>query len=450
MSIRSVTDNEKILAIAGALLKLAAPVVVTRTGVVAISVVDLAMVSYVSTLEVGELALAQQALMFFIYTGLGLVMGTLVLASQAYGAGKYREVGAIWRHSLSYATTLGVLGFLMCLPSVAFFTAIGADPDLIEGGSRVLIAYGLGVPAQMIGFSCGFFLEAINRPIWVSISMIVANVLNIILNALLIFGFWGLPELGAEGAAIATTIVRFVVAILLIWRIWTLRDHKQFGIREKLTTKWSDWAEQRKIGYAAGASLGAEVAGFAILGLMAAQLGAASMAGYGLLFQIQSVFFMLASGLGTATTVRVGMAYRPDDKALALRVAQTGIGLIVLIMTAVAVLYWTVPEGILRIFNGTPALMALVLPLMWISGFAVIVDGAQFVLSNALRGFGETWWPTIIQSSAFLVIMLPSAYWGVAVLNLGVAALLWGVVIGCAASVILQYVRLIVIASATP
>jgi len=450
MSIHSAREIEKTTAIAAALLRLAGPVVVTRTGVIAISVVDLAMVSYVSTLEVGELALAQQGLMFLIYTGLGLVMGTLVLGAQAYGAGKYEDMGPIWRRSLPYAGLLGLLGFLLCLPSALFFSFIGADPQLIDGGSRVLIAYGVGVPAQLIGFSCGFFLESMNRPAWVSISMVIGNALNIALNALLIFGLWGVPQMGAEGAAIATTIVRFAIAAILVWRIWTLRDQDRFQIRIPVKTRWKDWAEQRKIGYGAGASLGAEVAGFSILGMMAAGLGAAEMAGYGLLFQVQSVFFMLASGLGTATTVRVGMAYRPDDKSGAFKVAQVGAGLICLIMLAVAVLFWTIPESIIRIFNGTPALLALVVPLMSISGLAVIVDGAQFVLSNALRGFGETWWPTIIQSLAFLVIMVPSAYWGMAVLNLGVAGLLWGIVIGCTISVLLQYVRLVLIARSVP
>jgi MATE family multidrug resistance protein len=144
------------------------------------------------------------------------------------------------------------------------------------------------------------------------------------------------------------------------------------------------------------------------------------------------------------------MAYRPDDKRGAFKVAQVGTGLIFLIMLAAALLFWTIPESIIRIFNGTPALLALVVPLMSISGLAVIVDGAQFVLSNALRGFGETWWPTIIQSLAFLVIMVPTAYWGMAVLNLGVAGLLWGIVIGCTVSVLLQYARLFLIARPIP
>lgn len=450
MSIHSARELEKTPAIAGALLRLAGPVIVTRAGVVAFGVVDLAMVSYVSTLEVGELALAQQGFMILIYSGLGLLMGTLVLGAQAFGAGRYEEMGRIWRRSLPYAALMGLLGFLLCLPSQLFFAAIGTDPEITAGGSRVLIAYGAGIPAQLIGFACGFFLEAMNRPTWVSISMVIGNILNIALNALLIFGLWGFPQMGAEGAALATTIARIAIAAILIWRIWTLKDRDLFNVRTPVKTKWKDWAEQRKIGYAAGASLGVEVAGFSALGLMAASLGAAEMAGYGLIFQVQSVFFMLASGLGTATTVRVGMAYQPDDRRAAFKVAQVGMGLIFLIMFGVALLFWLAPQAVVSIFNGTPALLALVVPLMSISAIAVIFDGAQFVLSAALRGFGETWWPTIIQSSAFLVIMVPAAYWGMAVLGLGVAALLWGIVIGCAVSVLLQYLRLILLARPVP
>ena len=138
--------------------------------------------------------------------------------------------------------------------------------------------------------------------------MIFANVLNLTLNFLLIFGLGHWSGLGAEGAALASSIVRYCIAGILIWVIWTLKDHQAFGVRDKVHSRWSDWREQRRIGYGAGASLGAEVAGFAILGLLAAQLGAVSMAGFGLLFQVQSVFFMLASGLGTATAVRVGIS----------------------------------------------------------------------------------------------------------------------------------------------
>ncbi|MFZ5608092.1 MAG: MATE family efflux transporter [Pseudomonadota bacterium] len=433
---------------AEALMRLAAPVILSRTGVVAISVVDLAMVSYFSTQAVAELAAAQQILMFLIVLGLGLLMGTLVLTAQAFGAGDHHRAGRVWRRSLPYAAVIGAMAALASISGPFLFTAAGVEPTLIPGAARAMIAYGLGMPGHFIAIACAFFLEGINRPLWVSASIVLANILNLVLNAVFIFGALGLPGLGATGAALATSLVRWALAGLLVWRIWTLDDHARFGIRVKDRQDAAGWRKQRQLGYAAGASLGAEVAGFSALGVIAGRLGIVEMATYGLVFQVQSVAFMLASGLGTATTVRVGMALAAGGGHDARRAAWTGLGLCLACLAVVALGYVTVPEAILTVFGGDTVIIATALPVMGIAGAALLVDGSQFLLSNALRGYGETWAPTLIQGLAFLGVMIPLALWLTEGVGLGLVGLFLAVAGGCGLSVALQGARMVYLGNA--
>ena len=153
-----------------------------------------------------------------VLIGVGLLQGTVILVAQAHGARDSATCGAYWRVSFVHGAVLGVVMALLCLLGRWTLEATGQEPEVVIGGGRVLEMIAWGAPALMMWVVCTHFLEGLSRPIPGMLVMFAAVLLNALLNWIFIFGNWGGPEMGAEGAAIATSLVRWVMfgALLVV------------------------------------------------------------------------------------------------------------------------------------------------------------------------------------------------------------------------------------------
>src|SRR5690606_5017065 len=128
-------------------------------------------------------------------------------------------------------------------------------------------------------------------------------------------GLSGLPVEGAVASAWATFFARGSLAVFLIIYIWRLPEARALGVFHPPRGDAADAAEQRKIGYGAGASYFVEVAAFAGMTLIAGQLGALGVAAWTVVLNISAVIFMLPLGLSAATGVLVARAHGAGDRA---------------------------------------------------------------------------------------------------------------------------------------
>ena len=308
------------------LLKLAAPVIVARAGLMVMSAVDILIVARYSSEELAYLGLGTLPASMLVTAGIGMLLGTMILTSHAVGAGRFEECGPIWRRSLPYALLIGILAALASLLGEPFFRLTGQEPDVAEGGARVLAVLGAGLPAAMLYAVSAFFLEGLKRPLPGMVVMIAANLLNVPLNFILVWGAWGIPAMGAEGSAWATTTVRWMLALSLLAYVWNLGDRSLLRIRLPAGQWWRGAAHQRRLGYAAGASLALESSAFSILGLFAGMVGPLALGAYTISLNLIALPFMTAVGLASATGVRVGVAYGRRDRHDVVMAGWTGLG----------------------------------------------------------------------------------------------------------------------------
>ncbi len=322
-----------------ALLRLATPIVLARSGIIMMSTVDMLMVGRYDSKEMAYLSIGSSLIMPIVVIGLGLLTGTLVLTANRFGAGEIRQCGEIWRQSLLYAIFIGLVGLLIAQASEPILIAFGQTPELVVQGGNVMQITGLGLPAFMVILTTAFFLEGIKRPIPWMIVMIIANVVNIVLNWIFIFGELGVSAMGADGAAWATTVVRYISAAMLIGYVLWMGDHHVFSVRGRLWTPWRSWMRQRRIGYAASISLAAETNAFAVITVFAGWIGILPLAAFGITFNLITMVFMVTLGLGSATSVRVGMAHgakRHIDLALC---GFSGFGVYTVVVIGVGFLF---------------------------------------------------------------------------------------------------------------
>jgi len=286
-----------------------------------------------------------------------------------------------------------------------------------------------------VACAASFWLEGLSRPGPAMIIMWLANVVNLLFLLLLVPGVFGLPALGAVGAAWATFAARaFLVAGLLVY-IARMAEARELGVFAKPARDRLAEAEQRKIGYGAGASNFFEVAAFASLNVVAGWIGTLALAAWTVVLNVISMVFMAPLGLAAATAVLVSSAYGGRDRAGVIRAAMVGFGVTAVFGVVVSFIIWPAAPWIAAAYTTDPQVIAVAAAALALSCLFLLADGLQVVIAQALRARGDVWMPTITHLTSYVVIMMPLAWWLALPMGMGVTGLVWAVILASLVSV---------------
>ena len=394
------------------LVNLSIPIILQRLGIMMLGIVDTAMVARYSTTEVAFQGIANSAIgSTLIVAIIGLMMGTMVLTSNAFGAKDYKECGHIWRRSMPYGLAIGIVGMIVCLFGEQLLLMAGQTSEIAQGGGEVARVLSIGILMTGLMLGSQFFLEGINRPLPGMVFMMIANVINIFLNWVLVWGHLGFDPMGAVGSAWATSIIRTFLTIALFVYIFQKLDREKYGIMDKVNMKWAFWKKHRHIGYAAGLTNTIEHLGFAVLYVFAGFLGNISLGALPIAFTVFGVPFMICYGVAGATAVRVGIARgRGDHQDMALA-GMCGLAFNGMICLPMMVLLYFFPGFIANLFSEDALLVAATIPLIALSVWMLFMDTAQTVMGNALRGAQDIWMPAFYYVICYSILMIPLAYY---------------------------------------
>ena len=428
-------------------MRLAAPVMLARLGVLTIVTMDTAMSGHASGDDLAWYAVAIAPQIPLLLIGIGLLMGTIVMTAQAIGSGTPERCGAIWRTALAHAAVAGVVMAVACAFGESFLLATGQPDDIAAGGGRVLAALGYGLPAILLYVATSFFLEGIGRPVPGMVIIIGANVLNVGLNWLLIFGHGGFPALGAEGAAIATSIVRwcmFAAAALFVLRYV---NRRRFGITAAADPAQRLGPRMRRVGLPMGIAHGLEASAFSVMTLFAGLLGAAQVGGFSIPMNLLALAFMGGIGLSTAASIRVGNAVGRGDPAGVRWAGWVAVGVAVIYLAVFAMVFVLMPTWLATLYTTDAAVLAIAVPTILVGAIAAIPDGVQGVLMGALRGASDVWPATVLYVLAFWVVMVPLGYWLAVTREMGAPGLMFAVVAGATVAAVLLGWRFLLVSA---
>ncbi len=409
---------------------LAWPVVLARSGALVMAAVDTAMTGRAGADELAFIGLGLAPTISLLVIGLGLLLGTTVLTAQADGAGAERECGMVWRVAMRHAVVIGLAFLVLCWFGEAFLLAIGQDPVLAEGAGRVIVAFGWGMPPVMLTLATTFFLEGISRPIPGMLIMLGANVVNFGLNWIVIYGHFGLPALGAEGAMLTTSATRWLVLAAFLIYVFTMRDGARYGLDLPVAGAAEIGRRLRRLGYPMALAHGLETTAFAALTMMAGYLGTTAVAGYQVAMNILTVLFMAALGIGTATGIRVGNAVGRQDPPGLRRAGWTGLGLVIVLMALLGLWLGSYPGWFAAIYSQDRAVLAVAATTLIVAALMLVFDGSQAALVQALRGAGDVWVPMQIQLLWTWGIAVPCGAYLAFRLGWGAPGLMGGVCVG--------------------
>ena len=411
------------------LMNLAWPVIISRVGILTLGITDTVMVGRYASEHLAYLGLGMVPSNIYILIMIGLLMGTPVLVSNKFGAEDYKQTGHVWWNALPWGFFIGLVGMVFCFFGEAFLLLSGQSPELAEAGGRISIIAGLSLPLAAIHMTTGFFLEGIRNPRPGMIIMIAANIINIFANYAMVYGLYGLPEMGAEGSIWATFIVRCAQVVAILSYVWLFLDHEKYGVR-KPKISWREGRDLRRIGYASGISMGLENGAFNVLVLFAGFLGTVAVAAHVIMINVFALFFMMGLGFGVATSVSVGNAYGAGDMEAVKRWAWLGLSVQTVVMIAAGVLQFFTADIAAGFFSEDAEVIRLAAALIaWVS-IGIVFDTGQSLLAMSLRARGDTWIPTLIHFISYGLVMIPLAYWMIFPLGRGAMGLADGVILG--------------------
>jgi MATE family multidrug resistance protein len=392
-------------------LKIAVPVMIGQLGHITVSVADSVMVGTLGTIPLASAALANSLFAVFMVFGIGVIFAITPLVANADGKrGKHLQ-GIILHHGFWISAVLGVILFLLISALGPFLHLMKQDPGVVPLTLPYLNIISASVIPLLIFLSFKQFAEGLSDTRVAMLISVGCNLLNIGFNYLLIFGNFGFPELGLNGAGWATLLARILMMAAMWWYVMRNQRFAKYNI--SLFTRRVRQTVARRIidvGVPSGLQYIFEVAAFSIAAVLAGMISASALAAHHIAINIASVSYMAATGLGAAASVRIGNQMGRRDPANLKRAART-----LFAMTA----GWMAFAGlIILLFRGQLAGFysedALVIDLAVKMLFVVVLfqlsDGLQAVGLGALRGFQDVRIPTLITFIAYWVITLPAAW----------------------------------------
>ncbi|MDP2148415.1 MAG: MATE family efflux transporter [Hoeflea sp.] len=443
MALTAPRDGQSWGAHVRATLVLGLPLVGTQIAQIAIATTDVIMLGWYGTEELAATVLGSQAFFIVYIFGVGFASAILPLAAQAEGRKDPTHVRRSVRMGmwilLLYAAV--VMPFLWYLEPMLI--ALGQKPELAALASDYIRIAQWGMFPALAMMALRSFFAARSRAGIVLWSALIGTLVNGVLNYALIFGHFGAPEMGVQGAAVASVISSTV--IFLIMAAWAVLHplHLEYRLFQRFwRPEWPAFFEVFRLGVPIGFTILAEVGLFMAASLMMGWLGTVELAAHGIAIQLASISFMIPLGLSHAATVRVGQAYGRGDMQDLARAAHTVMGLSVVISFAAASLFWLAPEALVGLFvdkaNVDAAeLIAVAVPLLLVAAAFQIFDAIQAIGSGLLRGIKDTRIPMFIAVISYWPVGLSAAYglgfglgyggpgiWAGLALGLGVAAVL--------------------------
>lgn len=427
---------------AGTTLGLGLPLVAASLLQMSMSFVDTVMAGNLSTHDLAAVAVGSSILMPVIMFGSGVLMALTAIVAQDYGAGRTDLIGRNVRQALWLCAALAIPGILFlrnALP-VMLFMQIEHGTSLLASG--YLDAASWGLLPMFFYFAFKQFNEAVSVTRPAMYFAFVGLLFNIAGNYVLMYGKLGFPALGAIGTGYATAIVAWVMCLCMLVYTWRKPSFKSYAIFS--TIRLPDWhhiREMLKIGLPIGITITMEVTMFAIVSLLMGALGTMAVAAHQIALNFSSITFMIAFGLSSAVTVRVGQTYGRKTIRDARFVGYVGVGLATMIMCTTAVLMFTFPELITSIYTGDAELTEMAVSLLFMAAIFQISDGLQVSGSAALRGLKDTRVPMYVNLLAYWIIGLPTAYMLGYHTALGPRGLWIGLIAGLTVAAILHNVR---------
>ena len=395
-------------------------------------VVDTIVVGRVSAQALASVAVGNMYFYAVSIFGMGGLLALDPIVSQAVGAGDEPAIGRALQRGVLLAVLLAVFASACFLPAAGVLRVLDQPAEIIPDAARFVRIMILSTLPLFAFTVLRQTLQSMTivRPIVIAI--ILANIVNLVLNWVLVFGHLGFAPMGVAGSAWATTVGRAVLFLVVLVGAWPrLRPFALPLQRESLEP--GALLRMLKLGLPIGMHHLLEYGVFGTVMVLMGTLGTVQVASHQVAINLASLTFMVPFGISMAGGVLVGQAVGRGDADAARRAAGAAVFCGTIFMAAMGVVFLALPELLASIYTRDVSVIALSIVLLRVAGVFQIFDGLQVVGVGILRGVGDTRVPMLAGLFGFWVVGMPISLWLGLGLDAGAVGLWWGFVGGLGA-----------------
>jgi len=398
---------------------LAVPVFFAQLSQMLMGVVDTIMTGHYRTADMAAVAVATSIWVPVSLFGIGVMLALTPLIAQRLGAGDRKSVPHLLRQGVVLAMSLSaplVAILLLLAHNIHWF---GLEPDLARITAGFLRAISCGLPGFLLFIAVRGLLDGDARTRPAMLIAFCGLLLNIPCNYLLIYGRYGLPELGGVGSGVSTAIAHWFMGIALVWYTRRAASYKDLqplyaplwrGVPEMPRLDFSLMARILRIGVPGALALLFEVSCFTICPLLLAPLGTTVVAGHQVAMNFTSLLFMIPLALCITSTIRVGRCLGEGRPVAGQTASWTALsaGFVMACATCVGIIL--LRDEITGLYTNDPLARALAAHLLLYTAAFQLVDAVQIICLGSLRGYNDTLFISVASFGGYWCLGLPLGF----------------------------------------
>ena len=432
-------------------LKLASPVMLGMVGHMTVAFADNVVVGQLGAAELAAVSLGNSFFFLAMSLAIGFATAITPIVAEADSSKNIMGVKDALKHGLILCSIMGISLYLLLMLVKPIMFKMNQPLEVVKLAIPYLNFIALSIIPLIIFEALKRFSDGLSNTKYPMYATILANVINITLNYLLIFGHFGFPKLGITGAAIGTLVSRIVMALFL-WIIFINKEKfKQyiFNLNFKILDN-SIFKKIINLGFPSALQMLFEVGIFTSAIWISGVLGKNFQAANQIAFNLSAMTFMIGVGLNVAAMIRVGNQKGLADFISLRRIAFSIFLLVILIEIVFAFMFFTLRDWLPTLYLDTGNIAKIIenqevimiaSELLIIVALFQIFDGLQVVILGALRGMQDVKIPTLMTFIAYWLIGFPICYYLGLYTPLKSTGIWIGLLSGLASASVMLYIR---------
>lgn len=402
-------------------LKLATPVILGMLGHTLVALVDNIMVGQLGTAELAAVSLGNSFMFIAMSIGVGFSTAITPLVAEADSEGNFASGKSAFKHGLFLCIAIGIATVLLVYGAKPLMYHMGQPPEVVDLAMPYLNLVAISLLPLIVFQGFKQFSDGLSMTRYPMYATIIANIVNVILNYMFIFGKWGAPELGLIGAAIGTLVSRLIL-VFYLWFILARNTKSKPYVTEIKLFKLNKNSIGKLVGLGMPSAMQMffEVAIFTAAIWLSGVLGKNPQAANQIALNLASMTFMVATGFSVAAMIRVGnqkgfKRFR-ELKRIALSIFLLSTILAVVFAIFFLVFNQALPKLYLDydnelLFADNFEVVKIASQLLLIAAIFQISDTVQVVALGVLRGMQDVKIPTIITFIAYWCVGFPVSFY---------------------------------------
>lgn len=423
-------------------INIAIPVILSFAGQALVQVADSVMTGRLGATQLAAVSLAGTIVMNVLVFGIGLSLGLTPISGNFWARNNFKSVAIYFQNSLIVNFIASLILTLLLFLLLPFLYIIGQPKEVLDITGTYYSLIALSIIPFMVFLAFKQFMEGTGNTKTSMNITLLAIAINIVLNYLLIFGKFGFPKMGIDGAGLATLISRLLMPIAFWFAMSRNYLYKKyFHFFRKAHFSIQKQVELIKIGLPISGQMSLEFFSLSMITIMMGWMGTKSLAANQIVQTMISLTFMITNGIAAASTILVSHAYGNKNIADVKKHGLAGLHISLVIMSIAGLVFLFLGEQIASLFTTSAEVIKIAGNIFIVVAIFELFDGLQVTALGALRGIMDVNRAMVYAAISYIGVSIPFAYVAGFVFKWGEMGLMSGFAVGLLTASILFITR---------